>query len=407
MVDSQKSTENFDETPGVAAQRQFEAEMRQAEGRPATEHSNDPPDASDDCEGLGDPSPPKEDASLEEKRLYSQNVNAYARQMLNHFQSLDDLKGEELWIEYTCTFRKESIIALTSTLQLDWARLLRSRGVHVKMRRGTKRYKALIETLQSAIFVPCEKYNRENPIAHNSVQHQTNPSASNHYVEITADKEKHQNQDAELNDNKSEPAFIASAKAPVTSSHTSSGSSSARRAPLETLMKAYSHQMKYSGSFVEDFEGAVEQFNTYCQLFEFSEEEKAKGFQIMLTGAAFAHYSRQFSKKEMSYTQLVNAFRSWYTSEEQKKRLLNVWQTPSLTRELQAAPEKSELEVFQKLSEQLVKVQNQLHSDYHHDRFLRDQLVRAADIPHLQHSESVERLSMTRSQKPLKRLCIA
>lgn len=112
----------------------------------------------------------------------------------------------------------------------------------------------------------------------------------------------------------------------------------------------------------------------------------AKGFPIMLTGAAFAHYSRQFAKKGMTYKQLVDAFRSWYTSEEQKKRLLNVWQTPSLTRELQAAPEKSELEVFQKLSEQLVKIQNQLHSDYHHDRFLRDQLIRAADISHLQHS---------------------
>ena len=101
---------------------------------------------------------------------------------------------------------------------------------------------------------------------------------------------------------------------------------------------------------------------TYCHLFEFNDEEKAKGFPIMITGAAFAHYSRQFAKKNMTYKELVDAFRSWYTSEEQKKRLLNIWQTPSLTRELQAAPEKSELEVFQKLSENLVKVQNQLHS---------------------------------------------
>lgn len=106
----------------------------------------------------------------------------------------------------------------------------------------------------------------------------------------------------------------------------------------------------------------------------------------MLRGAEFAHYSRQYSKKNLSYHELVDAFRGWYPSEEQKKRLRNIWQTPSLARELQASPEKSELEVFQKLADKLVAVQNQLHSDYHRDRVLREQLIRAADIAHLQHS---------------------
>ena len=375
MVDGSNSTENLDETPGVAAQRLFNNERQSAQHTEIQEHSNDPPDDIDDNEGFGDPSPPPRNASVEEKRLYSQNVNDYGRHILNHFMNIQDMKGKELWIEFTCSFREKSIVAISSTLTLDWARFLRRRGVQVTMKRGTKRTKALLECLQAEEFTP---FNGDaDPINENSataIQPPTHPPA----------QEKSNSCAPQLT--RADDIHNANIRPPETNSSNSSGSIASRRAPLEALMKAYSHQKKYSGSFVEDFESSIEQYNTYCQLFELNEEEKAKGFPIMLTGAAFAHYSRQFAKKKMTYAQLSDAFRSWYTSEEQKKRLLNIWQTPSLTRELQSAPDKSELEVFQKLSEQLVKVQNQLHSDYHQDRFLRDQLIRAADIPHLQHS---------------------
>ena len=116
-------------------------------------------------------------------------------------------------------------------------------------------------------------------------------------------------------------------KATPANSSSLGGSFSAMRAKIESLMKSYSHQPKYSGSFVEDFEGCVEQYDTYCQLFELIEDEKEKRFPIMLTEAAFAHYFRQFSKLGMTYKQLFDAFLSWYTSEEQKKRLLNIRET--------------------------------------------------------------------------------
>ena len=78
---------------------------------------------------------------------------------------------------------------------------------------------------------------------------------------------------------------------------------------------------------------------------------------------------------------------------------------------MQEAPEKSEIEVFRELSEELTRIQHQLHSDYHGDRFLRDQLLVAADIPHLRRSlidkmprtapEAMQRIATLLSSEPL------
>ena len=151
-------------------------------------------------------------------------------------------------------------------------------------------------------------------------------------------------------------------------------------------MKAYSNRTKFSGSFNEDFNGALEQYETLSSLCELSETDMAKAFPIMLTGASFSLYTRQFSRKSLTFAELVDTFKGWYTSEEQRYRLFQIWQSPSLSREMQKHPSKSEIEVFGMFSDELTKVQHQLHTDYRHDRFLRDQLLVAADIPHVRRS---------------------
>jgi len=128
----------------------------------------------------------------------------------------------------------------------------------------------------------------------------------------------------------------------------------------------------------------------------------AKGFPIMLTGSAFSHYTRTYAKQKLSYRELVDVFRSWYTSEEQRYRLLQSWQHPSLLREMQNNTEKSELEVFHGVADNLTKIQHQLHTAYHDPRFLRDQLLVAADIPHLRRS-LIEKIPAT-AQEAMQRI---
>ena len=160
--------------------------------------------------------------------------------------------------------------------------------------------------------------------------------------------------------------------------------------------------MKYSGDFTESLESHIERYETFCRVYKLDEAEKVRTFPIMLAGAAFMHYSHYYSMKAVSYTELVNAFRAWYTSEEQKYRLLRIWQRPSLENAMKNSPEKSELEVFRKVSEDLVQTQHQLHEDYRKDRFLRDQLLVCADIPRLKRS-LIEKIPAT-AQEAMQRI---
>lgn len=183
-----------------------------------------------------------------------------------------------------------------------------------------------------------------------------------------------------------------------------------RKNGVESLMKAYSHRQKYSGSFTESFDNAIEQYETMSAVCEFSTEDMSKAFPIMLTGPAFTHFSHHYAKKAMSYKELTAAFRAWYTSEEQRYRLLQTWQRPSLSKAMQNAPDKSEMEVFREVSDELIKTQHQLHTDYHSDRFLRDQLLVCADIPRLKRSliekiptsaqEAMQRIATLLSSEP-------
>ena len=70
------------------------------------------------------------------------------------------------------------------------------------------------------------------------------------------------------------------------------------RSRVDSISKAYHSRQKYSGGFTESFDNAVENYETLCRVFQLSDEEMARAFPMMLTGAAFSHYSHYFAKEE-------------------------------------------------------------------------------------------------------------
>ena len=155
---------------------------------------------------------------------------------------------------------------------------------------------------------------------------------------------------------------------------------------IQSIMKSYQGRTKFKGNFDEDFEGSLEQFETFSQVYQLTEEEKARAFPFMIDEGALSHFTNTFSKRNYTYQEVIEDFRNWYTSEEQRSRLLLLWQKPSLTDAMRQDPERSELEVFRKLVDKLTSIQRQLHPSYREDRFLRDQLIIAADINQLSNS---------------------
>lgn len=56
----------------------------------------------------------------------------------------------------------------------------------------------------------------------------------------------------------------------------------------------------------------------------------------------------------------------------------------SLSDEFGKHPDQSQMEVFQSFTSRLMQLQKQLDLPYHGDRYLRDQILTAVDIPSIQ-----------------------
>ena len=154
---------------------------------------------------------------------------------------------------------------------------------------------------------------------------------------------------------------------------------------INGLMKAYQNRQSYTGAWDEDFNGHVELYDTLSRLCGLSDAEKAESLPIMLRDDALSFYTRNYKVGD-SYVGIITKMREWYTSEEQRNRLLHQWQGLRLTKAMQEAPEKSEIEVFRDLSNRLTQIQRQLDKSYRTDNFLRDQLLVAADLTSIKQS---------------------
>lgn len=401
MASAEDESENINQmTIGQAANLQYEQEMMD-------ENIAYNGTGNDDI-GLGDPNPPNNNASTEDKIAYAYDVKIYSAEMLECLKKAN-VTGKELWVEFTCTFRESSIKVMTAAQHVAWSRFLRENGVFVEQKRGLARWKTLRNCLLAEHFIP---FHGSSP-----------PQVLNDEIDCSRELGENNVQDGDDKTNVNRNTLPASNEKPVTLKNTVSlsdtvptygkgsnssgslateGKNGRNRNGIDSLMKAYAHRTKFAGSFTDDFDGAIEQYETLAALCDLSEEDMSKGFPIMLTGSAFSHYTRNYAKKFLRYPELVDEFRAWYTSEEQRYRLLQSWQRPSLLRSMEKEPEKSELEVFRNVTDQLTKIQHQLHRSYHDPRFLRDQLLIAADLPHLRRS-LIEKIPKT-AQEAMQRI---
>ncbi len=159
-----------------------------------------------------------------------------------------------------------------------------------------------------------------------------------------------------------------------TGSSRSSGNSQA----ASGLIRAYSHRPLFAGEWNDNITEAVLLYDTLCDMCNVDEEEKLKCVPVMLKDSALNYYNANL-KKCTSYSECIEKLRAWYTSDEQRNRLLNERQNMRLSTHMRLHPEKSHVEVFRDISSKLSSIQRQLHPYYHLDRFLRDELIRSAD----------------------------
>lgn len=74
--------------------------------------------------------PIAENATEKEKVAYIPLLNGYSSKMLQCLKN-SSFSGEDLWIEFSSTFRDHLITYMIATGVVNWIDSLRSRGVHI------------------------------------------------------------------------------------------------------------------------------------------------------------------------------------------------------------------------------------------------------------------------------------
>ena len=243
---------------------------------------------------LGDPHHPGKNASDADIKAYINSITAYSDEMLNCLAH-HGFYGEELWIQFTCTFRSITINFLPNLQAVSWTKHLRANGVFVEQKRGLSRNKALVDCLFVPDFIPFTQEN-ENVVA--ELQE-----------EITSRKESEDPESYDptyTKDPGMTPEIRSVVTAPLTNtktlpSPTETGRPNTRSSSVNSPMRAYANQPKFSGLFTDDFEASIEQYETLCSLCEVRGDQRAKAFPVMLTGSAFSHYNRSYGKSNLSY----------------------------------------------------------------------------------------------------------
>ena len=342
---------------------------------------------------LGDPDPLPETATDEEKKKWSHDVTEYAAEMLEAYKD-SYWEGEGMWIEFTTTFRASSIAGIPSRLQMKWIDFLISRGVHVSRARGYPKTQSLIDCLQQEEFVPTTTpiTQRETTSQHraeegngNVVEYNDNSQADNNQHQIgTSSRQQMQRPFARPTDARLPNESISHQVVPGVDSVVYT-SVEQRPAGLSGLMRAYTGREKFSGAFDEDLNSALELYETMSRMCYLTEEQKAKGFPVMLRDDALNYYLTTHNPED-TFAVTVDRFRNNYMTPEQKNRVLISWQTMRLSAQMRENPDSSELQVFRSMVTKLSKLQRQLEKEYRGDVFLRDQIIIASDLPAAQQS---------------------
>lgn len=351
---------------------------------------------------------------------YREEVVRYSRSVLECFEHDTRLREEELWIDFTSIFRSETISVLTASQKSKWISLLRSRGDFVRKKRGISRNKALVECLESTEFtrldqIECSSGSGLSPhrqtkvhlapsgqprpdldyfaTAENGLSKKANfdvlhPSGTQHTQSRhnMFPKSTSHGKNAELGHSKMTPPHFPRTAYLMEKTFRTPDNDKRGSHAIGSLMKAYARRRGYSGRWDKDIDSAIEVFDTLADTYALTDSDKERAIPIMLRDDALSFYSTTFRNKNASYVEIVNRLREWFTSEEQRNGLLRVWQRASLSKAMRNKPNKSKIEVFRQLSHHLSRIQNQLDKQYHKDSFLKDQLVMAADLPHLERS---------------------
>ena len=376
-----------------------------------------------------DPNPIRKNSTKAQITAHKTQLKEYTQTIFAAYQK-SKMRGEVLWQDFITAFRPHTIRNWPRATVIERKDLLTQRGIFIDPDRKQPPAEAIIELLyridHMGIKTDKEKptnkqYQVEEEQVKGEAENDERKSNRNDKLKLNSNKEVYQNEeyqsvdnttkldfkekedpDDEEGDNDSSsdkeekeqnksseerPEADNNIKRP-TDTHTESshGNSDGQRGRgVTTIIKAYQGQPTFSGVYDEDLETVVELYSETAENCDATPEEKRKAMFIMLKGNARSLFAKK-GKLCKTFEDGIELLRTWFNSSDKESRILAEWHSLSLTTAIREKPEESEVTIFRSFVDKLMSLQYQLHEDYHTDRYLRDRLMTAVDIPSINES---------------------
>lgn len=391
----------------------------------------------------GDPNPIPQEAPKKAQTANQKVLRDYSLEMLIAYKRTK-LRGELLWHTFVMGFRPHTIRSWTPSSTLEWFDLLTSRGVHVATDKSRTMKELIVDILyrdEHIKHVPddddeTEKDKQPKPNQENKGGAEAEKDSK---IVGSAGKAAKPNEDVpdpkptrpvrtekgdetedaikhiQVDDRETKPGIDPSEESDSSSDDEGSGDEKRKRSVSKNspdtpkrqtsyshdnkdheegyedsqrglgsngrdLVKAFIGQSAYSGSYQENLEEVLDIYDELAEMCEVNPRQKRRAMAVILKGPARAYFARHGRTLE-TYEDAIDLLRRRYNNKEKQSRLLNEWQQMKLTKAMRDKPEQSEIDVFQSFATRAMEIQRQLGEEYQGDRYLRDRLQEAVDIP--------------------------
>ncbi len=129
-------------------------------------------------------------------------------------------------------------------------------------------------------------------------------------------------------------------------------------------MKIYDKKLKYHRG-EDSLNMSIRVFKDLCPKAGVRLEEYRDTFSTMLAGEASEFYYQKLTEKDLLFNQMVEIMRSNFETKECQNRILNWWNTITLTTVQSQNPDKTILECFEILRRELIDKQLSLRDEMH------------------------------------------
>jgi hypothetical protein len=342
---------------------------------------------------FSDPTPPAPDASDQDKASYVQALEVHFSTMIECY-TRNKFWGESLWIEVLEDFSPHGIFHHYPIYVVAGLRdFLLNNGVFCEKRPRFSRRQALADCLLQERCVELDAggdYDPEEPSVRSADDVQEDRVPENRLVEVDLPHPKSpirpeapppidtgNNSERHLNIGNvtvEEASTRKKGRQPQSSALNDQGEDEYERSNSGTLIKMYQNRKRFLGHYNENLEARIREYEVLCQSCRVSKKGKRNMIVIMLQDDSLEYYINNLSTLEI-LEDVFDGLRSWFTSSEQRQRVLIEWQSATFDQFLRSYPQESEARCFQRMCARLSGTQRQLDKAYHSDTLLRDRIV--------------------------------